>query len=124
MLVRILRARIQDAGLLPGDRLFPGEHGGVLAGSVYRRTWDHARNAILPPHVYASPTGRRVYDLRHACLTTWLSHGIPPAQVAEWAGTSVAMLFATYTQCISGQEEDLRKRLDQMRDTPMSSMAA
>ncbi|AJE85569.1 mobile element protein [Streptomyces albus] len=62
----LLQVRIEEASLLPDDRLVPGEHGGVLAGSVYRRMWDHARRATLPPHVYASPTGRRrVYDLRH-----------------------------------------------------------
>ncbi|WP_405840169.1 tyrosine-type recombinase/integrase [Streptomyces sp. NBC_01518] len=115
-LVHVLRARIKDAGLLPGDRLFPGEHGGVLAGSVYRRMWDHARRATLPPHVYASPTGRRVYDLRHTRLTMWLNNGIPPAEVAAWAGTSVAVLFATYAQCISGQEQDLRRRLDEVQN--------
>jgi integrase len=115
-LLRILRAHIQEARLRPGDRLFSGERGGVLAGSVYRRTWDHARSEILPPHVYASLTGRRVYDLRHTQLTTWLNNGIPPAQVAEWAGTSVAMLFAAYAQCISGQEQGLRQRLDEMQD--------
>ncbi|MFJ3627525.1 hypothetical protein ACIPQ3_15680 [Streptomyces albidoflavus] len=42
----------------------------------------------------------------------WLNNGIPPAQVAEWASTSVAVLFATYAQCISGQEQELRQRLD------------
>ncbi|MFD5732329.1 tyrosine-type recombinase/integrase [Streptomyces sioyaensis] len=119
----LLRARIQEASLLPEDRLVPGEHGGVLAGSVYRRMWDHARRATLPPHVYASPTGRRVYDLRHTRLTMWLNNGIPPAQVAEWAGTSVAMLFATYAQCISGQEQDLRQRLDEMQDARATLVA-
>jgi integrase len=123
-LARILRARIQEAVLLPDDRFFPGEHGGVLAGSVYRRMWDRARSAILPPHVCASPTGRRVYDLRHTRLTMWLNNGIPPAQVAEWAGASVAMLFATYAQCISGQEQDLRQRLDEMQDAPANLAAA
>lgn len=119
----LLRARIQEASLLPDDRLVPGERGGVLAGSVYRRMWDHARRATLPPHVYASPTGQRVYDLRHTRLTMWLNNGIPPAQVAEWAGTSVAMLFATYAQCISGQEQDLRQRLDEMPDASATLIA-
>ncbi|WP_405195005.1 tyrosine-type recombinase/integrase [Streptomyces anulatus] len=119
----LLRARIQEASLRPGDRLVPGERGGVLAGSVYRRMWDHARRATLPPHVYASPTGQRVYDLRHTRLTMWLNNGIPPAQVAEWAGTSVAMLFATYAQCISGQERDLRQRLDEMPDVSATLIA-
>ncbi|WP_399925479.1 tyrosine-type recombinase/integrase [Streptomyces kanamyceticus] len=119
----LLRARIQEASLLPDDRIVPGEHGGVLAGSVYRRVWDLARRAVLPPHVCASPTGRRVYDLRHTRLTMWLNNGIPPAQVAEWAGTSVAMLFATYAQCISGQEQDLRQRLDEMQDASATLVA-
>ncbi|GGP84058.1 tyrosine-type recombinase/integrase [Streptomyces sindenensis] len=119
----LLRARIQEASLRPGDRLVPGERGGVLAGSVYRRMWDHARRATLPPHVYASPTGQCVYDLRHTRLTMWLNNGIPPAQVAEWAGTSVAMLFATYAQRISGQERDLRQRLDEMPDVSATLIA-
>ncbi|MEW1611259.1 MULTISPECIES: hypothetical protein [unclassified Streptomyces] len=64
-----------------------------------------------------------MYDLRHTRLTMWLNNGIPPAQVAEWAGTSVAMLFATYAQCISGQEQDLRQRLDEMPDASATLIA-
>ncbi|MFC8658135.1 hypothetical protein ACFUCT_23490 [Streptomyces parvus] len=64
-----------------------------------------------------------MYDLRHTRLTMWLSNGIPPAQVAEWADTSVAMLFATYAQCISGQEQDLRQRLDEMPDASATLIA-
>ena len=36
----------------------------------------------------ASPLARRPYDLRHACLSTWLNGGVYPTQVAEWAGHS------------------------------------
>ncbi|MYS24932.1 MULTISPECIES: hypothetical protein [unclassified Streptomyces] len=96
--------------------MFSGERGGPLAGSVYRRAWGHARQAALPPHVYASPTGKRIYDLRHTCLTTWLNNGVPPAQVAEWAGTSVAMLFAVYARCISGQVKELEQRVEAAQD--------
>ncbi|WP_328413901.1 hypothetical protein OG542_26270 [Streptomyces violaceus] len=42
--------------------MFQGESGGILAGSVIRRTWRNARKAVLPPHAFESPTGRRVYD--------------------------------------------------------------
>ncbi len=38
---------------------------------------------------------RRVHDLRHTCPTNWLNDGVPPAQVAEWAGNSVPVLLAT-----------------------------
>ncbi|MFI1931233.1 integrase [Streptomyces sp. NPDC020330] len=53
----------------------------------------------------------------------WLNNGIPPAQVAEWADTSVAMLFATDAQRISGQERDLRQRLDEMPDVSATLIA-
>ncbi|WP_330457905.1 hypothetical protein OIB37_13965 [Streptomyces sp. NBC_00820] len=43
---------------------------------------------VLAPHVFDSPSGKRVYDLRHARMAKWLNDGIPPAQVAEWAGNS------------------------------------
>lgn len=79
--------------LKPTDLLFPGEFGGRLAGSVFRRVWDKARAEVLQPHEYKSPAGKRVYDCRHTCLTAWLNKGIPPPQVAEWAGNSVPVLL-------------------------------
>ena len=45
------------------------------------------------------------HDLRHACLSTWLNGGVAPAQVAEWAGHSVEVLFRVYAKCLEGQEE-------------------
>lgn len=118
-LTRILREHIKGEELNPGDLLFQGEQGDVLAGSVFRRAWRTAREKVLTPDEYASPLGRRVYDLRHTCLTTWLNNGVPPAQVAEWAGNSVPLLLATYARCISGQLKDLQKRIeagDELRD--------
>ncbi|MFF9620186.1 hypothetical protein [Streptomyces griseosporeus] len=61
----ILRRHIEDEQLQPGDLLFQGESGGILAGSVIRRAWRSARKAVLPTHVYESPAGRRVYDNRN-----------------------------------------------------------
>ncbi|MGW6909526.1 tyrosine-type recombinase/integrase [Streptomyces sp. NPDC054940] len=117
-LTRILRQHIEDEQLKPGDLLFQGESGGVLAGSVIRRAWRSARKAVLPPHVFESPTGRRVYDNRNTRLTKWLNDGIPPAQVADWAGNSVAVLLATYARCIEGQLPDLKRRLEAAGDLP------
>ncbi|WP_244188274.1 hypothetical protein [Streptomyces regalis] len=86
----------------------------MLAGSVFRRAWDKARKAVLPEYEYEyeSPVGKRVYDLRHTCLTTWLNNGIPPAQAAEWAGHSVPVLLATYARCITGQLAELQQRIE------------
>lgn len=111
-LVVVFRALVARDELKPGDLLFPGEKGGLLAGSVYRRAWAKAREAVLPEHEFKSPVGRRVYDLRHTCLTTWLNNGIPPAQVAEWAGNSVPALLSTYARCITGQIAELQQRIE------------
>ncbi|MFC9956946.1 tyrosine-type recombinase/integrase [Streptomyces nigra] len=117
-LTRILREHIEKANLKPGDLLFQGEKGGMLAGSVIRRAWRSARGEVLTETEFASPLGRRVYDLRHTCLTNWLNDGIPPAQVAEWAGNSVPVLLATYARCISGQLPDLKQRILARGDLP------
>ncbi|MGX1490318.1 tyrosine-type recombinase/integrase [Streptomyces tendae] len=117
-LTRILRDHIEKANLKPGDLLFQGEKGDMLAGSVIRRAWRSARGEVLSETEFASPLGRRVYDLRHTCLTNWLNDGIPPAQVAEWAGNSVPVLLATYARCISGQLPDLKQRILARGDLP------
>ena len=67
-LTRILRQHIEDEQLKPGDLLFQGEAAGILAGSVIRRAWRSARKAVLPPHVFESPTGEsRRRRARAAC---------------------------------------------------------
>ncbi|MFF3747730.1 tyrosine-type recombinase/integrase [Streptomyces kronopolitis] len=112
-LTRILRAHIEKEELKPGDLLMQGEKGGDLAGSVIRRAWRRARKEVLTPYEFGTPLGRRVYDLRHTCLTNWLNAGVPAATVAEWAGNSVPVLLATYARCIDGQLDDLKHRIEQ-----------
>ncbi|MET9696203.1 hypothetical protein ABZY31_04680 [Streptomyces sp. NPDC006529] len=117
-LAAIPRELVARDDLKPGDLLFPGEKGGLLAGSVFRRVWSRARQTVLDKHEYASPVGKRVYDLRHTCLTTWLNNGVPPAQVAAWAGNSVPVLLATYARCVTGQLADLQKRIEGPQELP------
>lgn len=45
-LVAVLRDLIKRDGLQPGDLFFPGEKGGLLAGSVFCRAWNKARKAV------------------------------------------------------------------------------
>ena len=87
-LVAILRHPLEHFGVGVQGRLFvtrTGKAGVPLSppysnplsmGMAYR-VWSRAREAALTPEQFASPLGRRPYDLRHACLSTWLTAGVP-----------------------------------------------
>lgn len=111
---------IPGSGKSPHTLRRPCDHhpGRALAGSAFRRAWRSARKAVLPPHVYEWPTGRRVYDNRDTRLTKWLNDGIPAVQVAEWAGNSAAVLLATYPRSVDGQLPDHERRLEAVGDLP------
>ena len=111
-LTRILRKHLDQIGTGRDGRIFSGVYGGELASITYRRAWDKARRSALAPAEYASPLARRVYDLRHACASTWLNGRVPPAQVAEWAGHSVAVLLRVYAKCIDGQDQIAKRRIE------------
>jgi len=61
----------------------------------------------------ASPLARRPYDLRYACLSTWLNGGVYPTQVAEWAGHGVDVLLRMYAKCVVGQDELAKCRISE-----------
>jgi integrase len=129
-LVAILREYIAAHGLRPGDRLFTGVRTDEdpLSALVVRRAWTAARLHVLgedvpgadrsTTRVVTTLTGQKVYDLRHACLTGWLNAGVPPSQVAEWAGNSVKVLLETYIKCLSGQEADHKRRITESLHRP------
>jgi integrase len=103
-LVTILRRHIARYGLAPDGRLFRSESGGVLYPSSYRYVWQQARPLALTPSQVASPLARRPYDLRHGGVSLRLNAGVPPTQVAEWAGHSVEVLLTIYAKCIHGRD--------------------
>jgi integrase len=116
-LAQLLREHLEQFGTAPDGRLFSGIRGRELATITYRRAWTAARRAALTPGEYASPLARRPYDLRHACLSTWLNGGVPPTQVAEWAGHSVDVLLRIYAKCLVGQDELAKRRIaEALRD--------
>jgi integrase len=122
-LVSALRRHLDQFLLGPDGRLFvarTGRRGVPLSppfsnplsmGTAYR-VWHKARSAALTPEQLASPLARRPYDLRHACLSTWLNAGVPATQVAEWAGHSVNVLLKVYAKCLDGQDEAAKKRIE------------
>jgi integrase len=112
-LTRLLRDHLVKVGTAPDGRLFGGVRGGELPTITYRRAWVKARQAALTAAEQASPLARRPYDLRHACLPTWLNGGVYPTQVAEWAGHSVDVLLRIYAKCIVGQDELAKRRISE-----------
>ncbi|TDD84865.1 site-specific integrase [Actinomadura rubrisoli] len=111
-LVRILRGHIDRYGVGSDGRLFRTERGGVLLPSGYGRTWHKARTLALAPAEEASGLARRPYDLRHAGVSLRLNAGVPPTQVAEWAGHSVEVLLKIYAKVIAGQDHLWEGRID------------
>jgi integrase len=83
-----------------------------VSESVYGRYWQSARAHGLSKIESESPIARRPYDVRHACVTSGFNAGVDPAQVAAWAGHSVAVLLRVYVRCVAGRDEIARKRIE------------
>ncbi len=111
-LVALLRRHLEEHGTTSDGRLFRGAWGGPVSESSYGRAWRSARQAALTPVQAASPLVRRPYDLRHAAVSLWLNAGVPPQQVAEWAGHSVHVLLRVYAKCVDGEQEAARARIE------------
>lgn len=115
VLVSILREHIAEFGAAPDGRLFYGiVNGENVPASVYTRVWQQARSIGLTPAQGASPLARRPYDLRHAALSSWLAAGVPPTDVAERAGNSVAVLLTVYAKCLDGQRDTYNDRIGRL----------
>lgn len=110
-LVQLLRHHLDAYGTAPDGRLFRGERGGPISDSVYGRVWERARITALTPAEAASPLADRPYALRHAAVSAWLSAGVDPAFVAEWAGHSVNVLLRVYAKSVEGRDVLARGRL-------------
>ena len=110
-LTQLLHQHLTEFGTAADGRLIRGARGGDLSESTYGRIWHKARERALTPDEVASPLARRPYDLRHAAVSTWLNGGVPPTQVAEWAGHSVAVLLRVYAKCIAGQGQTARDQI-------------
>ncbi|MCG5220240.1 site-specific integrase [Streptosporangium soli] len=113
-LVAILRAHLKEHGTGPGGRVFHGVQGDVLATCTIQKVWARARKDALTAEDHGSPLAKRPYDLRHACLSTWLNAGVPAKQVADWAGNSVEVLLRTYAKCLVGQDEIAMRRISEV----------
>jgi hypothetical protein len=75
--------------------------------------WQRARTSGLTPSQVASPLAQRPYDLRHGGVSLRLNAGVPPTQVAEWAGHSVEVLLTIYAKCIHDRDQVWYTLIDQ-----------
>jgi integrase len=104
---RLFVARTGRAG-----RPISGPYAKPVSMNTVYRAWQRARRTVLTPAEVDSMLARRPYDLRHACLSTWLNAGVAPTQVAEWAGHSVAVLLSVYAKCLDGQDQVAFRRIE------------
>ncbi len=112
-LTELITSHVEQFGYGPGGRLFVGERNGAeLPKLTIVRAWKRAREAAFTPEVVASPLARTPYDLRHAAVSTWLNGGVPPTDVAEWAGQSVEILLRIYAKCLDRGTQVLRQRVE------------
>jgi hypothetical protein len=89
----LLHAHVTEHGTTPDGRLFRGVRGGGLAESTYCRVWRKARVQALTAAEAASPLAGRLYDLRHAAVSTRLNAGVPsPPRSPQAPGHSLAVL--------------------------------
>jgi integrase len=109
----LIRAHIAEYGTTADGRLFWGRYGGELAETTYGQVWQKARKSALTAAQAASTLAGRPYDLRHACVSTWLKAGIEPSRVAEWAGHSVEVLLRIYAHCLDGGDGEARRRIQE-----------
>jgi hypothetical protein len=110
-LVRLILKHLDQHGTTSDGRLFRGLRSGILSESTYGRVWAKARVIALADAQVASTLAKHPYDLRHACVSTWLKAGTEPKRVAEWAGHSVTVLLRIYTHCLDGGENEALRRI-------------
>lgn len=118
-LTALLHEHVEAFSVTEDGRLFRGERSGNrVTSSTYTNVWTLARRAVFTPAVAASPLAARPYDLRHACVSTWLAGGVAPTRVAEWAGHSVAVLLQIYAKVLDGGDQAALAQIDAVLGGP------
>ncbi|WP_328674438.1 hypothetical protein OG905_20745 [Streptomyces sp. NBC_00322] len=113
VLVAILRAHLDAFVATPEGRLFSAVRGGPVRSQEYGAVWKEARRKALTPAQIASPLAAIPYDLRHACVSSWLRSGVSLAETARRAGQSVAVLQRYYTKVLDGEEAKMNALIEQ-----------
>ena len=113
-LVDLLRGHVERYGVGSDGRLFRSVNNNPIHPSTYSRVWRRARALGMPPDVQLTPLLSTPYDLRHAGISVRLYAGVPPKQVAEWAGHSVEVLQRIYSKVLDGFDDVWFAKIDQV----------
>ncbi|MEO6085714.1 MAG: tyrosine-type recombinase/integrase [Umezawaea sp.] len=112
-LTALLHRHMLAYGTAPDGRLFRGERNDEeLPKGTILRYWRKARKKALSVELAKTSLAATPYDLRHAGVSLWLSSGVPPKQVAEWAGHSLEVLFRIYAHVLSGSNDAIRAMVE------------
>jgi integrase len=123
-LASLLRRHLKQYGTGPQGRVFVGARGAALTDRAYLAVFHKARGAAFSEAERASLLARRPYDLRHAAVSTWLKAGVAPPQIAEWAGHSVGVLLRVYAKCVTGTQDEAKRRILEATKAEDSSAAS
>jgi integrase len=104
-LVGLLQSWVEVHQLGPDDLLFRTRNDRRPAPSNWSRSLQRAYRKVGHEPL-------RVYDLRHACATTWLRAGVPLGEVARRLGHSVETLVSTYVGALQGDDLAANKLID------------
>jgi integrase len=102
VLVGMLREHMRRYGTAEDGRLFRAARGGRVRSTEYCEVWSEAREKVLTPEEAATPLAEVPYSLRHAGVSLWIKAGVDPAEVAQRAGHSIAVLYRFYARILHG----------------------
>lgn len=113
VLVLMLRQHIEEYGAAPDGRLFRASRGGRVSSTEYCELWAAARKTALAAADVRTPLAEVPYSLRHAGVSLWIKSGVDPAEVAERAGHSIAVLYRFYAKLLRGSQGRANALIDE-----------
>ncbi|MFJ9748048.1 hypothetical protein [Streptomyces chartreusis] len=85
--------------------MFQAVRGKLVQDTGFGEVWAEACSQALTPSERESVLAKRLRDLRHATVSTWLSSGAEPQLAAERAGHSVTVLSRVYAKFLKDGDE-------------------
>jgi integrase len=104
-LVTLLREHIAHFGTGEDGRLFRSENGTPSSPPPTTRSGPRPGHWRSPPPSGPTRSCAAPYDLRRSGITWRLNSGVPPTEIAAWAGYRVEMLLRVYARCVAGLED-------------------